>query len=327
MKMGVWSKRIFVLALILGLVLASGPRATAADYPDKPVNLIIPYPAGGSTDVTGRALMNAVKKHFSQPVIVENKAGGGGTVGPNLVITKPPDGYTLGIMASATVTISWHMGKMNFNPIEDATHIIRYTGYLYGLVVRADSPWKTIQDFVKHAKANPGKISYGTPGVGTGVHLCMEEFASQAGMKLVHMPYKGGAETNTALLGGHVDAVSDSSGWSPLVDAGKFRLLAVYTAQRSAKYSDAPTLKEAGYDVVFPSPLEFMGPKGLPKPIVQKVHDVVKKAMEDPEYQAVLKKFDMSNIYLNSEDLEKAIRQDAEQIGKMVKKAGLDKKP
>jgi tripartite-type tricarboxylate transporter receptor subunit TctC len=230
-------------------------------------------------------------------------------------------------MASATVTISWHMGKMNFNPIEDATHIIRYTGYLYGLVVRADSPWKTIQDFVKHAKANPGKVSYGTPGVGTGVHLAMEEFASLAGMKLIHMPYKGGAETNTALLGGHVDAVSDSSGWSPLVDAGKFRLLAVYTAQRSAKYADAPTLKEAGYDVVFPSPLEFMGPKGLPKPIVQKVHDVVKKAMEDPEYQAVLKKFDMSNIYLNSEDLEKAIRQESEDIGKMVKKVGLDKKP
>jgi len=324
--MGKSAKWILSLAVILGLLLAAGPQATASDYPNKPVTLVIPYPAGGSTDVTGRALMNAAKKYFTQPIIVENKSGGGGTVGPNLVITKPPDGYTLGIMASATVTISWHMGKMNFNPIEDVTHIIRYTGYLYGLVVRADSPWKTIQDFVNHAKANPGKVSYGTPGVGTGVHLCMEEFASQAGMKLVHMPYKGGAETNAALLGGHVDAVSDSSGWSPLVDAGKFRLLAVYTAQRSAKYADAPTLKEAGYDVVFPSPLEFMGPKGLPKPIVQKVHDLVKKAMEDPEYQAVLKKFDMSNIYLNTEDLEKAVRQDSERISKMVKKVGLEKK-
>jgi tripartite-type tricarboxylate transporter receptor subunit TctC len=326
MKMGKSAKWILSLAVILGLLLAAGPQATASDYPNKPVTLVIPYPAGGSTDVTGRALMNAAKKYFTQPIIVENKSGGGGTVGPNLVITKPPDGYTLGIMASATVTISWHMGKMNFNPIEDVTHIIRYTGYLYGLVVRADSPWKTIQDFVNHAKANPGKVSYGTPGVGTGVHLCMEEFASQAGMKLVHMPYKGGAETNAALLGGHVDAVSDSSGWSPLVDAGKFRLLAVYTAQRSAKYADAPTLKEAGYDVVFPSPLEFMGPKGLPKPIVQKIHDLVKKAMEDPEYQAVLKKFDMSNIYLNTEDLEKAVRQDSERISKMVKKVGLEKK-
>jgi len=324
--MGKSAKWILSLAVILGLLLAAGPQATASDYPNKPVTLVIPYPAGGSTDVTGRALMNAAKKYFTQPIIVENKSGGGGTVGPNLVITKPPDGYTLGIMASATVTISWHMGKMNFNPIEDVTHIIRYTGYLYGLVVRADSPWKTIQDFVNHAKANPGKVSYGTPGVGTGVHLCMEEFASQAGMKLVHMPYKGGAETNAALLGGHVDAVSDSSGWSPLVDAGKFRLLAVYTAQRSAKYADAPTLKEAGYDVVFPSPLEFMGPKGLPKPIVQKIHDLVKKAMEDPEYQAVLKKFDMSNIYLNTEDLEKAVRQDSERISKMVKKVGLEKK-
>jgi len=325
--MGMDTRKIFGIVAIVGLILAAGPRAMASDYPNKPVTLVIGYPAGGSTDVTGRALMNAAKKYFSQPIIVENKSGGGGTVGPNLVITKPPDGYTLGIMASATVTVSWHMGKMSFNPIEDVTHIIRYTGFLYGMAVRADSPWKTIPDFVKHAKANPGKVSYGTPGVGTGVHLCTEEFASQAGIKLVHMPYKGGAETNAALLGGHIDAISESSGWSPLVDAGKFRLLAVYTAQRSAKYTDVPTLKEAGYDVVFQSPLEIMGPKGLPKPIIQKVHDMVKKAMDDPEYQAVLRRFDMSNLYLNSEDVEKAVRQDSERIGKMVQKAGMAKNP
>jgi tripartite-type tricarboxylate transporter receptor subunit TctC len=140
--------------------------AIAVDYPTKPISLVVPYPAGGSTDVTGRVLAAAVKKYLNQPVIVENKGGGGGTVGPNLVIAKPADGYTIGIMASTTVTISWHMGKCNFNPIDDVNHIMRYTGYLYGFVVRADSTWKTFQDYVKHVK--PTRTRYGTTGVGTG---------------------------------------------------------------------------------------------------------------------------------------------------------------
>ena len=326
MKMGVWSKRILGLALILGLVLASGPRATAADYPDKPVNLIIPYPAGGSTDVTGRVLATAVKRALGQPVVVENKGGGGGTVGPNLVISKPPDGYTVGIMASTTVTISWHMGKMNFNPIDDVKHIMRYTGYLYGFVVRADAPWKTFTDYVKYAKENPGKVTYGTTGVGSGPHLAMEMIAFATGMKLTHVPYKGGAECNSALLGGHVDSVSDSTSWGPLVDAGKFRLLTIYTASRSPRYSDVPTLRELGIDIVFPSPLEIMGPKALPQPIVQKIHDAFKKALEDPEYQAVLKKYDMQTTYLNSEECEKTVKVEADKLKEIVQKLGMYKK-
>jgi tripartite-type tricarboxylate transporter receptor subunit TctC len=327
MKMGFWSKRILGLALILGLVLASGPRTTAADYPDKPVNLIIPYPAGGSTDVTGRVLATAVKRALGQPVVVENKGGGGGTVGPNLVISKPPDGYTVGIMASTTVTISWHMGKMNFNPIDDVKHIMRYTGYLYGFVVRADAPWKTFTDYVKYAKENPGKVTYGTTGVGSGPHLAMEMIAFATGIKLTHVPYKGGAECNSALLGGHVDSVSDSTSWGPLVDAGKFRLLAVYTASRSARYADAPTLRELGIDIVFPSPLEIMGPKGMPQPVVQKIHDSFKKALDDPEYQTVLKKYDMQTTYLNSEECEKADKLEAEKLKEIVQKLGMYKKP
>ncbi|MGA2954852.1 MAG: tripartite tricarboxylate transporter substrate binding protein [Thermodesulfobacteriota bacterium] len=314
------------LMLIIGLVMALAVPALASDYPAKPITLVIPYPAGGSTDVTGRVLATAAKRYFGQPIIVENKGGGGGTVGPNLVISKPADGYTIGIMASTTVTISWHMGKMNFNPIEDVNHIMRYTGYLYGFVVRADSPWKTLQDFVKYAKENPGKVTYGTTGVGTGPHLAMEQLSYMAGMQLVHVPYKGGAECNTALLGGHVDSVSDSTSWGPLVDAGKFRLLTVYTAARSARYPQVPTLKELGFDMVFPSPLEIMGPKTLPHPIVQKVLDSFKKALDDPEYQTVLKKYDMATTFLNSEDCEKADRSEAEELKKIVQKLGMYKK-
>ena len=318
--------RVFGLAGLFCFCFAAGTPAFAADYPTKPISLVVPYPAGGSTDVTGRVLAAAVKKYLNQPVIVENKGGGGGTVGPNLVIAKPADGYTIGIMASTTVTISWHMGKCNFNPIDDVNHIMRYTGYLYGFVVRADSPWKTFHDYVKHVKANPEKVSYGTTGVGTGPHLAMEQISFLTGMKMTHVPYKGGAECNSALLGGHVDSVSDSTSWGPLVDAGKFRLLVVYTATRSARYPDVPTLKELGIDMVFPSPLEIMGPKALPQPIVQKVQESFKKAIDDPDYQEVLKKYDMATTYLNSADCEKAIRKEAEDLKKIVMQLGMYKK-
>ncbi len=323
------TRKLGFKALILStaLILLFSFSATAADYPTKPVTLIIPYPAGGSTDITGRVWAAAAKKYLGQPVVVENKGGGGGTVGPNLVISKPPDGYNIGIMASTTVTISWHMGKMNFNPIDDVKHIMRYSGYLYGFVVRADAPWKTFGDYVKYAKEHPGKVTYGTTGMGTGPHLAMEMISFASGMKLTHIPYKGGAECNSALLGGHVDSVSDSTSWGPLVDAGKFRLLAVYTATRSARYPDVPTLKELGIDIVFPSPLEIMGPKTLPQPIVQKVQDAFQKAMDDAEYQAVLKKYDMQNTYLNSADCEKAVRSESEKLKEIVQKLGMYKKP
>jgi tripartite-type tricarboxylate transporter receptor subunit TctC len=218
------------------------------------------------------------------------------------------------------------MGKMNFNPIDDVKHIMRYTGYLYGFVVRADAPWKTFTDYVKYAKENPGKVTYGTTGMGSGPHLAMEMIAFATGVKLTHVPYKGGAECNSALLGGHVDSVSDSTSWAPLVDAGKFRLLTIYTASRSARYPDVPTLKELGIDIVFPSPLEIMGPKALPQPIVQKVHDAIKKSLDDPEYQAVLKKYDMQTTYLNSEDCEKAVRAESEKLKEIVQKLGMYKK-
>ena len=321
-----WKHGLIGVSVILSLILGWSITGSTQEFPTKPVTLIIPYPAGGSTDVTGRVLAPVVKRHLGQTVVVENKGGGGGTVGPNLVISKPPDGYTVGIMASTTVTISWHMGKMNFNPIDDVKHIMRYTGYLYGFVVRADAPWKTFTDYVKYAKENPGKVTYGTTGMGSGPHLAMEMIAFATGVKLTHVPYKGGAECNSALLGGHVDSVSDSTSWAPLVDAGKFRLLTIYTASRSARYPDVPTLKELGIDIVFPSPLEIMGPKALPQPIVQKVHDAIKKSLDDPEYQAVLKKYDMQTTYLNSEDCEKALRAESEKLKEIVQKLGMYKK-
>ena len=313
------------ILVISALILAGAIPGGAQEYPTKPVSFIIPYTAGGSTDLTGRALANAAKNYLKQPVVCENKAGGGGTVGPSLVVSKPPDGYTIGISHGAA-TIAWHMGKLNFNPLEDTTPVIRYTSYVFGLVVRADAPWKTIQELVQYAKANPQKVSYGSPGVGTNPHLALEDLSILTGIQLTHMPFKGGAESNTALLGGHVDAVSDGASWGPLVDAGKFRLLVVYGEQRMARYPNVPTFKEAGYNMSYSSPLQIIGPKGMPRPVVAKPHDAFKKAMDDPDYQAILKKYDMTLNYLSPEDLDKAIRQESDQIKRVVQKLGLDKK-
>lgn len=312
--------------LAVGLFLSLGVSAWAAEFPTKPINLIIPYPPGGSADLTMRGLANAAKKHLGQPIICENKAGGGGTVGPSLVVTRPPDGYALGLI-TASPTIAYHMGKLNFNPVEDLTHISRYGAYLYGLVVRSDSPWKTIQEFIQYSKQNPQKVSFGSPGMGTPPHLAMEELAILAGgVQWVHVPYKGVAESNAALLGGHVDAVSDSSGWAPLVDAGKFRLLVTYGTQRSTRYSQVPILKEVGYDMVATGPIAVIGPKGIPRPVVKTLEDAFQKAMGDADFHAVMKKFDFTPAYLNSEDYGKLMREDSEKIRKLVKKLGLDKK-
>jgi tripartite-type tricarboxylate transporter receptor subunit TctC len=318
-------EKLIGMLVLVSVVFTCGTLAIAQGFPSKPITFVIPYPAGGSTDLTGRVLANAAKGYLGQPIICENKSGGGGTVGPSLVISKPPDGYTIGI-SSGAVTIAYHMGKLNFNPITDTTPIIRYTSYVFGLVVRADAPWKTIQELVKYAKENPQKVTYGTPGVGTNPHLAMEELSIITGIQLVHMPFKGGAEANTALLGGHIDAISDSTSWGPLVDAGKFRLLVTYAPQRMPRYPNVPTLKEAGYNMVYSSPIFIIGPKGMPKPIVARLHDAFKKSLDDPDYLSILKKYDMSENYLRPEDLDNAIRQESDQIKRVVQKLGLDKK-
>jgi tripartite-type tricarboxylate transporter receptor subunit TctC len=317
--------RLLILSVILLWSLSLSVPGWAAEYPSKPITFILPYPAGGSTDLTTRALANAARKYLGQPIIIENKPGGGATVGPTLLLTKPPDGYTIGLITSG-VTIAYHMGKLSFNPVEDVTHIMRWGGYLFGIMVRADAPWKTIQEFIQDSRQTPQKIIYTSVGVGTSPHLAMEELALAAGnIQWIHVPSKGGTEASTALLGGHVDASSGSSGLQ-LVDAGKFRLLATYSEHRSERYPQVPTLKEIGYPVISASPLGIIAPKGLPRPIADKLHDAFRKAMDDADFQAIMKKFDMSMLYLNTEDYEKFFRQDSEQIGRLVQKLGLQKK-
>lgn len=314
------------LMMSICLVLFLGLPSLASEYPTRPISVIVPYVAGGSVDAIARPLANAAKKYLGHPIIVEDKPGGAGIVGTKLVITKPPDGYTIGITSLYPILISYHMEKLDFHPVNDLTYIMRLSGFLFGVAVRADSPWNTIQEFIQYARANPQKISYATAGVGSTGHINMEELASLAGIQLIHVPYRSGAESNTALLGGHVEALSDAT-WHPFVDAGKFRLLLIYGNQRSPRYPRVPTITEIGLGMAArPAPIVMFGPKALPKAIVKKLHDAFKMAMEDSEFHAAVKTFNMSVIYLNSEDCEKSAREDLEPIGKLVQKLGLQKK-
>jgi len=315
----------FVITLISILLTSYSSPVWGQDYPNKPITLIIPYPPGGSTDLTARPLAMGAGKYLGQPMIGENKPGGGGTAGVVVVVSKPPDGYTIGVITGSTLN-AYHMRKLNFNPLNDLTPILRWGDYLYGILVRSDAQWKTIQELIQYARQNPNKLTYGSPGAGTAPHLAMEELCMVAGIQLVHIPYKGGAEINTALLGGHIDVLSNSAGWTPLADAGKFRLLATYGEQRTPRYPQAPTLKESGYEVVVRSHLGIVGPKGLSKSIVNRLHEAFKKAMDEPEFIEAQKKFDMTRCFSSPEEYEKYFREEYTRIGKLVKKLGLDKK-
>lgn len=298
----------------------------AAEFPTKAVTLIVPWPPGGSTDVVLRVLAETTSKYLGQPVVVENKPGGGGTVGPaTMVATAKPDGYTIA-QIPITVFRYPHMMKVSWDPLKDFTYIIHLTGYTFGVVVRADAPWKTWNEFVAYAKANPGKVTYATPGAGTSLHITMEMIAIKQGIKWVHVPMKGGAETTPAVLGGHVTATADSTGWAPQVDAGELRLLVTWGNQRTKRWPHVPTLKELGYGIVSNSPWGIAGPKGMDPKVVKVLHDAFKKGMEDPAFQKILDKFDMEPFYKNSEDYLKYVKELYAEEKENVEKLGLKKK-
>ncbi len=321
------TRRQLLKVAAVGTVAASLPRrAAAANFPTKPVTLICPWPPGGSTDVQMRALADAAGKHLGQPIIIDNKPGGGGTVGPaTMVAAAKPDGYTLSQLP-ITVFRMPHMMKATWDPMKDFTYVIHVTGYTFGVVVKADSPWKTWQEFVGHAKANPGKVTYATPGAGTTLHITMEQLAMKEGIKWTQVPMKGGAETTPAVLGGHVTATADSTGWGPQVDAGALRLLCTWGVSRTKRWPNVPTLKDLGYGIVSNSPYGFAGPKGLDSKIVKTLHDAFKKGMEEPAYLSTLERLDMEPFYKSSEDYAKYAKEQYDEAKVIVDRLGLGKK-
>jgi tripartite-type tricarboxylate transporter receptor subunit TctC len=253
--------------------------------------------------------------------VVTNKAGASGTLAAQYVTSVKPDGYTLLVGGGSETIAVGHFRKLPYDPIEDFECVMNVVRQSISFSVRADSPWKTFQDFVADAKKNPDKYSFATSGVGSLYHAAGMVLEKRTGIRLRHVPFKGGAETLTAVLGGHVDlAVSAPDEAFALIEAKKVRPLVVFSATRDALIPDVPTLREMGIDFYMENMKGLMAPKGTPKAVVQKIHDSVKRMMdEDQGLRDSLRKVNLEMRYLNGEDFRKALQFMYNLIGEGVK--------
>jgi tripartite-type tricarboxylate transporter receptor subunit TctC len=311
-----------ILGLAAGLLCAFA--AHAQTFPAKAITLICPWPAGGGTDLHLRKLGEIASKHLGQPVVIENRPGGSGMNGPaTMAKTAKPDGYTISQLAITAYRLP-HLQKVDWDPLADFSYILGVAGYTFGIVVKADSPFKSFQDLLTYAKANPGKLSYATPGPGTSLHLAMEEIGAKANVQFLHIPFKGYADGAIALMGGHVMVQVDSTGWAKQVDSGAQRLLATLGDKRTRW--NAPTVKELGVDTVSNSPYGLVGPKGMAPQVVKVLHDAFKTAMDDPDHLKTLQQLDQAYWYKSTDDYAKwaaetlkAERATIERVGLLLK--------
>lgn len=278
-------KTLFVI--VISMLSLTGPSTARSqdNFPNRPITIIVGWTAGGGADSMTRLLARVASKELGQPIIVENRPGGASQLAATAVINAKPDGYTLGLGSASFFVIAPNIRKLPYDPIRDGTQILGFYTTLYGLVVRPDAPWKNWSEFKEYARQNPGKISYGTAGIGTMQHLTFERIAQKEGIKWVHVPFKGARETITSLLGGHIDAaIQGPTDVGPFVQAGKLKMLLALNDQRWEIAPDVPHILEAGYDFSTFSVGSIWGPKGLPESIRSKLETAMSKAMKTPDF-------------------------------------------
>jgi len=294
------SKRLFCQFALAAL--ATLPFLVhAADYPTAPVKIVVPWAPGGFTDVFGRMIAEKLTKSLGQPVIVENKPGASGGIGSEYVTRAAPDGYTLLLHTSDTLV--WNVGmvdaatsdpannqKPGYDPMRDLTHITLMGTQPVLLLVGSQVPAKTLPEFVAMAKAKPGMVSYGSSGEGSAVHLAMETFSTMAGIRMIHVPYKGINPALMDVLSGQVQALFLSlQGAGGNIQTGKLRPLAITSLKRSQLVPDVPTMAESGYpDFQLTLWYEIAGPKGMPQDVVDKINRAVKAALAEPDVREKL---------------------------------------
>jgi tripartite-type tricarboxylate transporter receptor subunit TctC len=316
-------RRALLLAASVVAFAAPCASAYAQAYPNRPITLIVPWPAGGSTDRHLRTLAEIAGKHLGQQVVISNQPGGGGTTGPgNMALNARPDGYTIAQFPMGMLRIP-HMQKTPWDPLKDFSFILGVSGYTFGFVVKTESPHKTFNDYVEAARKEPGRIDYGSTGQGTSPHLLLEELGGNAKVTFNHVPFKGNADLMQALLGGHVMAASDASGWDKFVDAGQMRLLVTFGDKRTKRWPQVPTAKELGYDVVGNSPYGLVGPKGMDPAVVKTLHDAFKKAMDDPKHLELLDQLNQDMWYRSGDDYAAWARDTFVKDKALIEKLGL----
>jgi tripartite-type tricarboxylate transporter receptor subunit TctC len=316
-------KKILVFAVLS--LFAHGPQAQDA-YPTKPITMIAPFPPGGVADIVARPFADALSRELKSPVVIENKSGAGGGIGMGFVAKAKPDGYTL-LLALSSISIlpaaDKVIGRSPLYQLDQLTPIARLTADPTVLAVRAEAPWKTLQEFVEDARKRPGSINYGSSGNYGTMHMPMEMFAQNAGIKLTHVPFTGAGPAVVALLGSTVDAIA--SGPSTVIQhvkGGKVRVLASWGDKRLASLPNVPTLSESGYDVVFFQWSALFAPTGTPEEVIAKLRDASRVAAADPKFVGALATVETPIQYLDAPDMQKFWASDAKKLSDAVTRVG-----
>jgi tripartite-type tricarboxylate transporter receptor subunit TctC len=312
--------------VLLSALAAPGVARAQSDFPNRSIRLVIPWPPGASADAFLRSIADQAGKRLGQTVVPDNKPGANGTFGAIALKDARPDGYTLAQIHTGVVRAQLMAEQPAYNAQTDFTYIVQLSGSAHGIVVRADSPYKTLEDLIAAAKARPGKLNYGTFGPSSVQNMVMVDLQQRLGIELTHVPYRGGSELYQGLLGNQIDIIADASGWIPLVQSGQFRLLVVWGSKRMKLFPDVRTLKDAGIDLVVNSPYGICGPKGMEPAIVRKLHDAFKEALFDAATQAVMERFSMPTLYRDGaayaadyRELEGIERENLKRVGLLAK--------
>jgi len=311
-------KRLFLFLFAIFFLMVSSV-SMAQEFPTKPVNITISAGPGGSQDTSVRLLAKRAEKILGQPLILTNNAGGAGVVALTILKTQKPDGYDLVGGSNAMLVAIPHLRNVDYVP-DDFVPILEYAQTSYGIYVRGDSPWKTLKELVAYAKQNPGKISYTTTSVGSGMHLGMEAVAAtEGGLKWTAVPYLTG-DPVIPLLGSHVQAAATTIAPTtlPHIKSGTLRILAVMSEKRVKMFPDLPTLKELGYDYSWEGESILFAPKGTPEPVLKKLDDAFKQATTDPEFVKTLESMVIEPTYRNSADTKKRIADTYTRMGKYI---------
>ncbi|WP_218508629.1 tripartite tricarboxylate transporter substrate binding protein [Variovorax sp. dw_308] len=290
----------------LPFVNAAG-AARSEPFPIRPVMLWVPWAAGAATDLSLRLLAELAGPALGQPVVVSNRPGAGGTMAMGLLTQSEPNGYTIAQIPQPVFRAPF-THKVQWDPVRDITPIIQISGVTFGVLVASDSRFRSLDDLFAFARDRPGELSIATNGVGTTPHLVLETLFTERGLRYIHVPYKGTSELTLAVESGQVLVGVNSSGFGPEVDAGRMRLLATFSARRSKRWPEVPTLQELGFDIVAMSPYGLAGPRGVPPSVVAVLHDAFKKAMFDPRFIEDLAKYDQELAYLGPADYARACR-------------------
>jgi len=289
------------LGSLAALAAAASPRSRASDkpWPAKPLQLIVPWPAGGGTDLSIRILAEEAGTRLGQAVVVLNRPGGAGTMVAPLLKAAPPDGYMLGQLPLPVLRHAL-MNKVPWDPLVDLDPILQVSGTTFGLLVPQSSAWRRVQDLLDWARQRPGELVLGSTGIGSTPHLAMEDLLGQLAISYLHVPYKGTTEQMLALASGQLMAGVNSTGFAPWLEQGKLRLLAVFSEQRSARWPQVPTMKELGFaQAVYHSPWGLVAPSGTPAAVMTQLHDAFRAAMFTPRHLAELQRYDQEPSYLD----------------------------